>query len=83
MPEAQTLPSAQSKLVVRSERVLQSVSPLAQKPVPSVMLKQKHELLGPQVAREEQVVPAQALTTQAPLMQTLDEHLRVGRERVS
>jgi hypothetical protein len=68
---AQTPPRGQSELVVQAGSPPHDVSPLTQKPVPSVMLAQTQGDPGPQGPKVEQVLPVQVLDEQAPLVQVL------------
>ena len=71
VPTAQTPPTGQSALVTQLGRPSQGVSPLTQKPVPSVMLAQTQLPPGPQEPKLLQVWPVQDLDEQSPFVHVL------------
>lgn len=74
VPTAQTLPRAQSALVVQSARPEQGVWPSAQKPAPPVTEAHTHEPPGPQAVKVSHVWPVQEFNEQAPLLHTPESH---------
>lgn len=81
VPTAQTLPRAQSALVVQSARPEQGVWPSAQKPAPPVTEAHTHEPPGPQAVKVSHVWPVQEFNEQAPLLHTPESHCRKGLHR--